>query len=377
MQALWGGHCLESISVISELLGNFVNIATLLETYGDHWVLAIGGALIGLLFGFSAQRSKFCARAAVIECCEGEWRQRFAGWMLAFASAVLVVQLAIGLGFLKPESSRHLGSLGSVSGSVLGGLMFGIGMIMTRGCASRLIILSANGNLRAWISGLVFAVTVQATISGALAPVRQNIASWWPIDGGAHRNVLSFFGVSAWAGLFIGLVFLAVSVWRFKATAGSAKSSILGNIFVGFAIALGWLFTQWVAGASFEPIPVQGLSFSGPSAEWLTRVLYTDTAPKFAFDAGLLPSVFVGSLIASVLFGEFKFEGFQTENKLGHYLSGAILMGFGAVLAGGCTVGAGMSGGVVFSDTAWLTLISIIAGAAMTYQFLKSIGAPT
>jgi hypothetical protein len=36
-----------------------------------------------------------------------------------------------------------------------------------------------------------------------------------------------------------------------------------------------------------------------------------------------------------------------------------------------------MSGGVVFSDTAWLTLISIIAGAAMTYQFLKSIGAPT
>jgi len=140
------------------------------------------------------------------------------------------------------------------------------------------------------------------------------------------------------------------------------------SIFMGF-----WGF----GGVSFEPIPVQGLSFSSPSAEWLTRVLYTDTAPKFGFDAGLLPSVFVGSLIASVLFGEFKFEGFQTENKLGHYLSGAILMGFGAVLAGGCTVGAGMSGGVVFSNTAWLTLISIIAGAAITYKFLKSIGAPT
>lgn len=87
--------------------------------------------------------------------------------------------------------------------------------------------------------------------------------------------------------------------------------------------------------------------------------------------------VFYRVLIAAVLFGEFKFEGFQTENKLGHYLSGAILMGFGAVLAGGCTVGAGMSGGVVFSNTAWLTLVSIIAGAAMTYKFLKSIGAPT
>jgi uncharacterized membrane protein YedE/YeeE len=354
-----------------------VNIASLLETYGDHWVLAMGGALMGLLFGISAQRSKFCARAAVIECCEGEWRQRFAGWMLAFACAVLLVQMAISVGFLKPDTSRHLGSQGSISGSVLGGLMFGIGMIMTRGCASRLIILSANGNLRAWISGLVFAVTVQATISGTLAPVRQIIANWWLIDGGPERNILNFLGWSSWFGVLIGLCFLGVAVWRFRVTAGASKPFVLGNVFVGVAIASGWLFTQWVASASFEPISVQGLSFSGPSAEWLTRVLYTDTSPKFAFDAGLLPSVFIGSLIAAVLFGEFKFEGFQTENKLGHYLSGAILMGFGAVLAGGCTVGAGMSGGVVFSNTAWLTLVSIIAGAAMTYKFLKSIGAPT
>ena len=103
----------------------------------------------------------------------------------------------------------------------------------------------------------------------------------------------------------------------------------------------------------------------------------TDTAPRFGFDAGLLPSVFMGSFMAAFLFGEFKFEGFQTENKLGHYLTGAVLMGFGAVLAGGCTVGAGMSGGVVFSNTAWLTLLSIMAGAALTYRFLKSIGAPT
>ena len=354
-----------------------MNIASLLETYGDHWVLAMGGALIGLLFGFSAQRSKFCARAAVIECCEGEWRQRFAGWMLAFACAVLLVQMTISVGFLKPDTSRHLGSQGSISGSVLGGLMFGIGMIMTRGCASRLIILSANGNLRAWISGLVFAVTVQATISGTLAPVRQIIANWWLIDGGPERNILNFLGWSSWFGVLIGLCFLGIAVWRFRVTAGASKPFVLGNVFVGVAIASGWLFTQWVASASFEPISVQGLSFSGPSAEWLTRVLYTDTSPKFAFDAGLLPSVFIGSLIAAVLFGEFKFEGFQTENKLGHYLSGAILMGFGAVLAGGCTVGAGMSGGVVFSNTAWLTLVSIIAGAAMTYKFLKSIGAPT
>jgi uncharacterized membrane protein YedE/YeeE len=121
---------------------------------------------------------------------------------------------------------------------------------------------------------------------------------------------------------------------------------------------------------------VQSLSFSAPSAEWLMRTLSTATAPNFGFDAGLLPGVFIGSLVASVLFGEFKFEGFQTENKLGHYLTGAVLMGFGAVMAGGCTVGSGMSGGAIFSNTAWLTLVSIILGAGLTYKALKSINSP-
>lgn len=354
-----------------------MNLASLLETYGDHWILAVGGAMIGLLFGFSAQRSKFCARAAVIEGCDGEWGQRFAGWLLAFASAILLIQVALSTGFLKPESSRHLGTQGSISGSLLGGLMFGVGMIMTRGCASRLIVLSANGNLRAWISGLLFAVTVQASISGALAPIRQAISSWWLVDGGPNRNLLTYTGTSAWMGWFVGFLILGVAIWRFRADTSLSKPWKVGSLFVGIAIAAGWLFTQWIASASFEPIALQGLSFSGPSAEWLTRVLYTETAPKFGFDAGLLPGVFVGSLLASILFGEFKFEGFQTENKLGHYLSGAILMGFGAVLAGGCTVGAGLSGGVVFSNTAWMTLIAIILGSAATYKFLKSIGSPT
>ena len=363
--------------MFSELLGNFVNLASILETYGDHWVLAMGGAAIGLLFGFSAQRSKFCARAAVIECCEGQWRQRFAGWLLAFATAMVMVQLAVSLGWLNPESSRHLGAQGSISGAVLGGLMFGVGMIMTRGCASRLIVLSGNGNLRALISGLVFAVTVQATISGALVPLRQFIASFWVVDGGAHRNMLTATGAGSWMGVVLGLVFSGLAVWRFRVTEGGAKPLLMGNFLVGLAIALGWFFTQWIASASFEPVPVQSLSFSGASAEWLTRVLYSETAPRFGFDAGLLPSVFIGSFLASFLFGEFKFEGFQTENKLGHYLTGAVLMGFGAVLAGGCTLGAGVSGGVVFSGTAWLTLLSSMAGAALTYRFLKSIGAPT
>ena len=102
-----------------------MNLTSLIETFGDHSVLAMGGALIGLMFGFFAQRSKFCARAAVIECCDGSLGSRLAVWMLGFAVAILVVQAIVLVGFLKPENSRHLGSPGSISGAIVGGLLFG------------------------------------------------------------------------------------------------------------------------------------------------------------------------------------------------------------------------------------------------------------
>jgi hypothetical protein len=148
----------------------------------------------------------------------------------------------------------------------------------------------------------------------------------------------------------------------------------LGAVLVGISIAMGWGFTQAIASASFEPVPVQSLSFSSPSAEWLMRVLSTANAGSWGFDSGVLPGTFLGSLIGALLGREFKFEGFKTENKLGHYLSGAILMGFGAVLASGCTVGAGMTGGAIFALTAWLTLISIWLGAGLAWRLSKSMG---
>jgi uncharacterized membrane protein YedE/YeeE len=120
-------------------------------------------------------------------------------------------------------------------------------------------------------------------------------------------------------------------------------------------------------------VAITSLSFSGPSAEWLMRVLSSASVPGFGFDAGLLPATFVGSLVGALLGGDFKLEGFKTENKLGHYLTGAILMGFGAVLAGGCTVGAGMTGGAIFALTAWLTLIGIWLGAAAVLKLHKKM----
>ena len=167
---------------------------------------------------------------------------------------------------------------------------------------------------------------------------------------------------------------LATGVYFFWRQHNGRLWLALGAVATGLCIAAGWGLTQAVANQSFEPVALTSLSFSGPSAEWLMRVLSSASVPGFGFDAGLLPATFVGSLIGALVGGDFKFEGFKTENKLGHYLTGAILMGFGAVLAGGCTVGAGMSGGAIFAMTAWLTLISIWLGAAATLRLHKARG---
>jgi uncharacterized membrane protein YedE/YeeE len=175
-----------------------MNLSLILESQGEAVVLASGGWVIGMLFGFSAQRSRFCLRAAVIEFWHRRMGEKLSVWLLAFATAVVGVQALILLQSLDVSTARQIASRGSVSGALVGGLMFGAGMIMTRGCASRLLVLSANGNLRALLSGLVFAVTAQAALSGALAPMRNTISAWWTVDGGSARDLLAITGLGHW-----------------------------------------------------------------------------------------------------------------------------------------------------------------------------------
>jgi len=345
-----------------------MDLTSLVDRHGSGPVLAAGGAVIGLLFGFFAQRSRFCLRAAVIEFWHGKFAEKLSVWLLAFASAVVAVQALILSGALDVSGARQLANRGSLSGALVGGLLFGAGMIMTRGCASRLLVLSANGNLRALLSGLVFAVTAQAALAGSLAPLRGEIASWWTIDGGAARHLLQRLGGGAVDGLVLGLLWLVVAV-IFSLRSGNRPWMWIGGVGTGVAVALAWWFSHLVARSSFDPVQIQGVTFSGPSAEWLMRVL-ASPAPAFGFDAGMLPGVFVGSALGAWVGREFKVEGFKDGYSMARYIVGAMLMGFGSMLAGGCAVGAGLTGGAIFALTAWLALAGMWAGGGLMERWL-------
>jgi len=339
-----------------------MDFTRLLDALGTSATTALGGLLVGLLFGAFAQRSRFCLRAAVVEFSRGSVGIKMSVWLVAFAAAVLFTQALIQIGQLDVSESRQLAGMGSLSGAIVGGLVFGFGMILTRGCPSRLLVLSANGNLRALLSGLIFAITAQATLHGALAPLREDIVRWWVVDDSATRDVLTLLGLGAGMGPLLGLLFLAGAV----VVAVRNRLSVwvwMGGLGVGAMIAAAWWLTYTLSWQAFDPVPVEGISFTGPSASTLMLILAPPDSP-LDYDVGLVPGVFLGSFLAAWLARDLKLEGFSGGYAMRRYIVGAVMMGAGGMLAGGCAVGAGVTGGAVFALTAWVALFFMWVGAA-------------
>lgn len=346
----------------------FPLLESAVEALGESTSLAIVGISVGTAFGFLAQRSRFCLRSAVIEFARNLTGGKLTVWLFAFATAILATQTLALLGLFDASESRQIAARGSLSGAAVGGALFGMGMTLARGCSSRLLVLAAQGNLRSLMSGLVFAVAAQAAWTGVLAPVREAISGWWTVDGGLSRDLLARSGIGHVGGLLFGLVWLAAAVvWARRQRVATWPWA--GAIGVGFTIAAAWWATYAITHVSFDPHPIQSLSFTGPSADVLSRVLFTTDKP-LTFDLALVPGVFLGAFIAAALSGELKLEGFQGGAGMRRYLIGAMCMGFGGMLAGGCAVGAGLSGTSVFSLTSFVTLTGMWLAAALTDRLM-------
>ena len=334
---------------------------TWLENYSTDQITLILGLLVGLIFGALAQQSRFCLRAATVEFWRGQIGVKFAIWLFAFATALVLSQLLMTGGYLEAGDIRQLATTGSLSGAIVGGGLFGIGMVLARGCASRLLVLSATGNQRALIAGLIVTLVSQASLRGGLSPARQEISSWWTVTP-EGRNLGQY--IPEYSSIVVGLLMLAGAFYL--ARKHQAKTwHWLGAIGVGFAIALGWGLTSWHASWSFDIVAIKSVSFTGPSADTLMGLISSPNVP-LSFDIGIVMGVFAGSFLASFVTGEFKMQAFTAETGLSRYIIGAVLMGFGGMLAGGCAVGAGVTGGAVLALTAWVALLSMWVSAGLT-----------
>jgi len=344
-----------------------MDLIWLLETVGENTTMALAGLTVGVIFGVAAQRSRFCLRAAAVEFSRGHIGPKTAVWLLTFATALFWTQGAIFFDFLSLDEARMLAVPGSLSGAIIGGLIFGTGMVLARGCSGRLLVLAATGNLRAMISGLVFAVVAQMSLHGWLSPLRDWMAGLWITPNGANIQILTYIGLPEGSGAVLGLIFAIYALYvAYKNKVG--KRILFMASGVGFAVAVGWLLTYNLAAVSFEPVQVESATFTGPSADTLMYFLSRDAV--LDFDVGLVPGVFLGAFLAAFFGGELKLQGFESGASMRRYLTGAAMMGFGGMLAGGCAIGAGVTGGSAFALTAWIALTFFWIGAAITDRLL-------
>ncbi|MFN6977435.1 MAG: YeeE/YedE thiosulfate transporter family protein, partial [Gemmobacter sp.] len=285
-----------------------MQLVDLVDLLGEGPTGALFGLMTGLVFGVAAQRSSFCLRAATVEFARGRLGDRVAVWLLTFSTALVWVQGARLLGLFDPGEARMMNVAGSWSGAILGGLMFGAGMVLARGCSGRLLVLAATGNLRSVVSGLIFAVVAQMSLHGWLAPLRAALAALWTTPGGRNIDAAAALGLPDSAGLVLGLA-LALMALALAARSRIGGRRLVMASGVGFAVALGWVLTFRLAQVSFDPVSVTSATFSGPSASTLMAFLVP--APALNFDVGLVPGVFLGAFAAAAWGRELRLQGFE------------------------------------------------------------------
>jgi len=325
-------------------------------------VAVYAALVIGLTFGAIAQITRFCFRRALV----GEDRKdAWALWLTALAVAVLGTQALVSYEVIDLSSHRFATTNIPVLAIAVGGLLFGAGMVLTRGCISRLTVLTGSGNMRALTVLLIFGLVAHATLKGVLSPLRVwfgQVTYELPLET-AYLSDFSNFG------LIFGLVLLGFASARVLRS-GNSKLNIALVVVLGALVPLAFATTGFVLLDEFDPIATEGLSFTAPLADSLFfTIASTAIAPNFG--AGLVGGVLVGAFASALIRREFSWHSFESNAQTGRYLTGAVFMGFGGVLAGGCTVGAGLSGIPTLSISAILATAFIALGALAMQRILE------
>ena len=323
------------------------------ETLTPRSASVLFGLSLGLGFGVLAFLSRFCLRRGLVGPAS-ERHSALTTWLMALAVAVIGTQAAAWAGWISFSEHRFLAPDLPLVEILLGGVMFGAGMVLTRGCLSRLTVLAATGNLRAVVVLGVAALTALATLKGAIAPLRLILEDITV----AAPTLPAWFAIAP-------VVAVAVMLARHRPSLGQLTLGAL----IGALVPLAWVGTGLVLQDEFDPITFESLAFTAP---WADSLFWTVAASAVSgnFGTGLIGGVLTGALLTALLTRQFAWQGFETASQMGQYLIGGALMGVGGVFAGGCTVGAGMSGLSTLSLAAVAALGSIVLGALATDRLL-------
>lgn len=350
-------------------------------------VLLYGFAL-GVAFGAVAQRTHFCTMGAIADVLHlGDW-SRLRMWVLAVAVAIIGFNAMVAAGWVRAGASNYAGAALPWLSLALGGLLFGIGMVLASGCGAKTLVRVGGGNLKSLTVFVVLGVSAFMTLKGATAlwrvvttdtvvlqlPAGQDLPSLLAHAAGGHVPQ-----VAGWLGAAIGAVLLA---WVLGRREGRSPHVLGGGLAIGLLVVLGW----WVSGRHGHLLEhpqtleetflatssrrMESLSFVAPVGYLIDWLMYaSDSSRRLGLGSVIALGVVIGSAVVALASGSFRWEGFGGVEDTANHLVGAMLMGIGGVTALGCTIGQGVTGLSTLSVGSGIAVAGIVGGAVAALKW--------
>lgn len=347
-----------------------------------------GTFALAFVFGAVVRKTNFCTMGAVADLAIFGDSTRLRQWALAVAVALAGTQWLAAGGAIDLADSYYTGPRLIWLANLLGGLLFGFGMVLAGGCGSKLLVRAGGGSLKALIALLVLGVVAYITLRGVLALLRvgvleavrvelagpQDLPSLLARASGIAQPVLHAALGTALALLLAGYALAAREFRRFD--------NLLAGLAVGGVIAGVWALSGIVGRVDEHPQTLEraylatqfgrmeSLSFVAPVAWTLDWLMFaSDASRRLTLGIVAVAGVLAGAAATALARRDFRWEGFADTGDTARHLVGAALMGCGGVTALGCTVGQGLSGLSTLALGSLVAVAGIVGGAVAGVRF--------
>ena len=342
---------------------------------------------LAFIFGAIGQKTHFCTMGAVSDIVNMSDWGRMRMWLLAIGVAILGSAALHGTGQIDLDKSIYRTSNFTWLSYIVGGITFGIGMVLASGCGSKTLIRIGGGSLKSVVVFIVLGLVAYMTMRGILGVFRVNVLEKAALTLPGGQDIPALLAAAGMApqsafmlvvlvigGGLTAACLLKRDFWTFD--------HLLGGVSTGLAVVAAWYVSGHLGYLAEHPETLEeaflatnsgrmeSLSFVAPQAYALELLmLWSDTSRQLTFGITTALGVMTGSAAWALLTGNFRWEGFVSLEDTANHLLGAALMGFGGVVAMGCTVGQGISGFSTLALGSIITFLAIVAGAAAMLKF--------
>jgi uncharacterized membrane protein YedE/YeeE len=323
---------------------------------------ALLGLAGGCILGLAARLGQFCTFGAIESAYMGHDQRRTRLWGIVLGIAVLTIYGLDAAGHIDISRTLYHSVQWNPMASIIGGLVFGYGMGLSGNCGFGSLARLGGGDLRAFVVVIVIAISGYFMLSGPLASLRISIFPMVSTDTpqGFAQLGQSLFGISP---LFTAsFIAIAMIIWALSyAPLRNEPVMLFWGVLAGLSVASAFWGTSALNDVSFEEVAISGHTFTAPLGASLIYLM-TASSGGLGFPIGSVAGVLIGAFAGSVIKGHFRWEPCDDPRELGRQILGAILMGFGGVIALGCSIGQGVSAFSTLAFSGPVTLLAIVIG---------------